>query len=58
MVKKFEQKDEQWREQLSDEQYRVTRQADTEPPFSGIYADHKEMVITTVFVVIKTIFIK
>jgi peptide-methionine (R)-S-oxide reductase len=42
MVKKFEQTDEQWREQLSDEQYRVTRQAGTEPAFSGIYADHKE----------------
>ena len=34
--------DVQWREQLSDEQYRVTRQAGTEPPFSGIYVDHHE----------------
>ena len=32
--------DAQWREQLSDEQYRVTRQAGTEPPFSGVYVDH------------------
>lgn len=42
MVKKLEKTDQQWREQLSDEQFRVTRQAGTEPPFSGIYADHKE----------------
>jgi peptide-methionine (R)-S-oxide reductase len=42
MVKKVEKTDEQWREQLSDEQYRVTRQAGTEPPFSGVYTDHKE----------------
>lgn len=34
--------DAQWREQLSDEQYRVTRQAGTEPPFSGVYVDHQE----------------
>ncbi|MBT3504703.1 MAG: peptide-methionine (R)-S-oxide reductase MsrB [Piscirickettsiaceae bacterium] len=34
--------DAQWREQLSDEQYRITRQAGTEPPFSGIYVDHHD----------------
>ncbi len=34
--------DTEWQQQLSPEQYRVTRQAGTEPPFSGIYVDHKE----------------
>lgn len=31
---------EQWRAELSDEQYRVTRKAGTEAPFSGEYCDH------------------
>ncbi|MBV1775787.1 peptide-methionine (R)-S-oxide reductase MsrB [Burkholderiaceae bacterium DAT-1] len=31
--------DTQWRDQLSDVQYRVTRHAHTEPPFTGIYWD-------------------
>jgi peptide-methionine (R)-S-oxide reductase len=34
--------DTQWRQQLNDEQYRVTRQAGTEPAFSGKYLDHDE----------------
>ena len=30
----------QWREQLDDEQFAVTRQAATERPFTGVYWDH------------------
>lgn len=35
--------DAQWRQQLNDEQYRITRQAGTEPAFSGEYVDHDEV---------------
>lgn len=35
--------DEQWREQLSPEQYAVCRCAATEPAFSGKYYRHKEI---------------
>jgi peptide-methionine (R)-S-oxide reductase len=38
-IKKTE---EEWRLQLNEEQYRITREAGTEPPFSGIYVDHHE----------------
>ncbi len=34
--------DEQWRERLDDETYRITRQCGTEPPFTGEYYDHDE----------------
>ena len=34
--------DEEWKSQLSDESYFVTRQSGTERPFTGIYWDFKE----------------
>ncbi len=34
--------EQEWRERLTDEQYRVTREAGTEAPFSGEYNDHFE----------------
>jgi peptide-methionine (R)-S-oxide reductase len=34
--------DEQWRAELSDEQYRILRQGGTERPFTGPYVQHKE----------------
>ncbi len=32
--------DAEWRDRLTDEQYRILREAGTEPPFSGEYVDH------------------
>lgn len=37
MAEKITKSDQQWREQLSSEQYHVTRQAGTEPAFTGKY---------------------
>ena len=34
--------DEQWREQLTEQQYRILREAGTEPAFSGEYVEHFE----------------
>ena len=40
MSEKIEKSDREWRETLTPEQYRVTRQKGTEPAFTGKYADH------------------
>ena len=42
MSDRIEKTEQQWREQLTDEQYRVTRMKGTEPPFTGEYVDLKE----------------
>ncbi len=38
---RVEKSDEEWRSQLSENEYYITRQAGTEPAFSGIYNDTK-----------------
>lgn len=42
MAEKLKKSDEQWREQLSSEEYAVTREAGTERAFSGRYWDCKD----------------
>ncbi len=39
---KISKSDQEWREQLGDEAFRVTRQAGTERPFTGEYNEHFE----------------
>ncbi len=41
-MKKVTKADEEWRRQLTPEQYRVARQKGTERPFTGKYHDSKE----------------
>ena len=41
MNKKIQKPDEEWKQQLTPEQYQVTRQGGTERAFTGEYNDHK-----------------
>ena len=42
MSEKVSKSDDDWRRELTPEQYRVTREKGTEPAFTGKYNDHKE----------------
>ena len=42
MIEKIQKTDEEWRQQLTQEQYEVTRRKGTEPPFCGMFYDHKQ----------------
>lgn len=42
MIKKIQKTDLEWRQQLTQEQYEVTRRKGTEPPFCGMFYDHKQ----------------
>ena len=41
-VREFHKSDEEWKEQLSPEEYAVLRKAGTEAPFTGEYVDMKD----------------
>jgi len=43
MPQKIDKTDAEWRQQLTEEQYQVTRLAGTEPPHSGQYVDHHDI---------------
>lgn len=47
MADKIKKSDAEWQAQLTPEQYRVAREAGTEPAFSGEYNDNKEPGIYT-----------
>lgn len=40
-VKRIEKSEEEWRQKLSPEQFRIARKAGTEPAFTGAYWNHK-----------------
>lgn len=42
MSEKIEKTEQEWRQELSDQQYRVTRCSATEPPFTGEYWNNHE----------------
>ena len=42
MTYKISKTDEDWKKQLTEEQFRICRKKDTERPFTGIYNDCKE----------------
>ena len=42
MLEKIIKSDAEWRTQLTQEQYKVTRRKGTEPPFCGMFHDHKQ----------------
>ena len=41
-MSKITKTDEQWRQQLTDDQYQIARKSGTEPPFSGEYNNKKD----------------